>query len=433
MDEFSIETRAQNIFDRKTKEYFSEVLSSYQHGNFRSATVMLWAIVVCDLLYKLKYLVDMYGDETAKDILNTVGKMQRTNPRSSDWESKLLNLIAERTNLVEISDVENLKYLQQQRHLAAHPVLSKDLELHQPNKDTVRALIRNVLDGVLTKPPIYTRKIFNEFLDDLARSSTILITDEQLQSYIESKYLSKTNQQLELSIIRSLWKLVFRVQNADCDKNRDINFRALRILVERNKVVLLNRIRSEKDYYSNIAKDGDSILYLTDLLSKYPEFYTELTEDAKVIIRHSIETNTFARCVGWFEKGSLTEHANDLIVWIESDSHPKLSEREINAIISLSDSLEWEDLCKFIFNAYYGASWSYDQANDRFSLAIEPFIENYKKAHLLDLLKKIESNSQTFDRRRARYDHKKIKDQCDRILGDDFNYEEFPNFIRSLE
>lgn len=67
LDEYSIEQRAAQIFDARTKEYFAEVLSCYVAGNYRSAVVMLWSVAVCDLLFKLQNLVDLYADAKAKD------------------------------------------------------------------------------------------------------------------------------------------------------------------------------------------------------------------------------------------------------------------------------------------------------------------------------------------------------------------------------
>ena len=45
---------ATSIFDARSREYFSEVLSCYTAGNYRSAVVMLWSVVVCDLLFKIQ-------------------------------------------------------------------------------------------------------------------------------------------------------------------------------------------------------------------------------------------------------------------------------------------------------------------------------------------------------------------------------------------
>ena len=54
LDEYLIELRATQILDMRTEELFSEVLSRYAAGNYRSSVVMLWSVAVCDLLFKLQ-------------------------------------------------------------------------------------------------------------------------------------------------------------------------------------------------------------------------------------------------------------------------------------------------------------------------------------------------------------------------------------------
>lgn len=85
MPGFSLEGFADDIFFAKTKEYFKEVLSSYQNGNYRSSVVMLWSVAVCDLIYKLEYLIDVYRDATATDIINEMTRIQAQEPFSSAW------------------------------------------------------------------------------------------------------------------------------------------------------------------------------------------------------------------------------------------------------------------------------------------------------------------------------------------------------------
>lgn len=67
---FSIEMASEQIFNAKTKEYFSEVSRSYYNGNYRSAIVMLYSVVICDLVYKLQDLKELYQDSTAEAILH---------------------------------------------------------------------------------------------------------------------------------------------------------------------------------------------------------------------------------------------------------------------------------------------------------------------------------------------------------------------------
>ena len=70
---------------KKTKEYFKEVISSYSNENYRSAIVMLYSVAICDILFKLEELKDMYNDEVAKEILQNI----ENSKSSSDNRSHL--------------------------------------------------------------------------------------------------------------------------------------------------------------------------------------------------------------------------------------------------------------------------------------------------------------------------------------------------------
>ena len=65
------------IYSPKSKEYFKEVVSSYTIGNYRSAIVMLYTVCLCDLIYKLQELRDVYDDRIAKNIIEAIDKERR--------------------------------------------------------------------------------------------------------------------------------------------------------------------------------------------------------------------------------------------------------------------------------------------------------------------------------------------------------------------
>jgi hypothetical protein len=203
-------------------------------------------------------------------------------------------------------------------------------------------------------------------------------------------------------------------------------------LVERNKSEIVALVKSEVDYYSQIASKGAPVQSLVKFLSIYADIFPELSEAAKVIIKHAVDNDVVARCLGWFTKPSLEEHANDLMKWIEDEKAPEIPIEEIQGIRSLSDSPEWEILRRKVLNSYYGKSNSFDDADAHFDVAIKPYIEEYEKEGLEDLMEKINGNPQTFCRWRAKYDHSLIKQICDQVLGEDFDYSPFPNFISSL-
>lgn len=103
----------------------------------------------------------------------------------------MIKSIRERTNLLEIIEFENLDRLQKVRHLCAHPIYDRDFQLYVPNKETVRSFIRNTLEGILIKPPLFSKKVFEELIEDLALNKDFLLLKRNLNRYLNSKYLSK--------------------------------------------------------------------------------------------------------------------------------------------------------------------------------------------------------------------------------------------------
>ena len=96
MEEFSLERITENIHYGKTKGYFQEVLSSYNNGNYRSSVVMLWSVAICDIVYKLQHLIDLYDDAAAKAILQCVTMMQDEDRKSSACCLKAWKINAQR-------------------------------------------------------------------------------------------------------------------------------------------------------------------------------------------------------------------------------------------------------------------------------------------------------------------------------------------------
>ncbi|MBE7527971.1 MAG: hypothetical protein HS120_10990 [Burkholderiales bacterium] len=408
-DEYSIEQRATQIFDARSKEYFSEVLSCYAAGNYRSAVVMLWSVVVCDLLFKLQRLVDLYGDDKARSILDEIGKLQQTNERSSEWESKMVESVAEQTQLLDIAERENLLHLQRQRHLAAHPVVNANFQLHRPNRDTARALIRNALDGLLTKAPILSKQIVGDLVEDLEQASGILIDDKKLKAYLESKYFSRFNPEVEKAVYKALWKFVFRLTDEKCEKNRTINYSALTLLYGRNPAQFQAQIEADRDYFSTIATGGLPLVCLIHFLSRSAGIYGALADHAKTAIQHTVEHDTSARCLAWFISGSLEAHAEQLGEWIAGADYPQIDQGTWESLRDLSDSPEWAKALIRMANKYYVASRSYNAADQRFSEVIRPALDRYAIDDCIDLIEGIQGNSQTWERGRARGDHRLLR------------------------
>jgi hypothetical protein len=432
MLEFSLENLSEKIHSCKTKKYFQEVLSSYHNGNYRSAVVMLWSVAVCDIVYKLEYLVDLYQDKNAKSIIDDLTESLNLDSKSSSWEVKLIKETHEKIKLLDNSEYENLLYLQKQRHLSAHPILDSDRQLHTPNKETVRALIRNTLEDLLIKPPFYTKKIIDELSENIAEAAPALNTREKVKRYVESRYLSRLKPEVELSIYRSLWKFVFKLEDEKSTKNRVINLRTLEVIGNRKRESILNQIKEEKDYYSNVSSIPLTLDVLVIYLSKNPNIYDLLNEDAKIKILHNVKTTNTSKIWGWFVKKNLEKHYQDILSLIENDINFNFTKEELKILLKTPDTQEWQHLFCRIVSSYYCASQRFDEANSRFQEAISPYLEFFDKEAIVFLIDRIEQNDQVYGRRKAKEEHKEIKKKLFQLHGQELDLNRYPNFQRNV-
>jgi len=435
METFSIELAAEKIDDARTKAYFREVYSSYVNGNYRSATVMLWTVTICDLLYKLQNLRDMYGDQTAQTILSDIERLQKQNPNSPEWESELLKTVKERTELLDNAEYHSISSLKNYRHLSAHPVLGAADLLYSPNPDTVRSLMRNTLEGVLLKPPILSRKIFSELIMDLAGKKELLPDDESLKRYLDAKYLKNLKPAIENYIFRSLWKFAFSLSNQEADENREINARALQIIYKRRANEFKTAIASEVDYYSNV-NPGAPLLCLIDFISENPSLYEILSDNARVLIKNTTKDDLNLFAISTFLSDSVTKHLEQVVKLVDKkdtfESYELLSQPAWNKIFELCKENNQEFICVHIAIQSFIKSGSYAAADTSFIRFLTPCRELFTKENLLEILKGIEHNNQIFGRRKATIDHKNLKKKCDKMLGSDFDYTPYPRFLASI-
>jgi hypothetical protein len=425
MHDFSIEMAAERIPDARTRDYFGEVFVSYTTGNFRSATVMLWSVVICDLLFKLEELQTTYADETATALLEEVESKRANNPKSPQWELWLVDEVQNRTKLIEGHEYEALASLQMHRHMSAHPVLDQRYHLHKPTLEAVRADIRAALDGVLTKPALMTKGIFKALVEDLESRIDQFPNDDDLKRYLDAKFFKQLVPAVSKEVFKSLWCVVFISTDPQCVKNRLINFRALKILLEKNPAELMKLTDSEKERLSHVSSDPDALKSLTYLLCERPAIFKLLSDVARVPLKEFVEKNCPE--LGWFiREGGVREHV-EVLTYIS----PRATKMDFGLLseVAMREGLG-PKLAELVVRTYI-SSGTYNGADRNYQVL--SWITHLLTPELLtECLSGIESNQQTFGRRRAREDHTDLKKICDQQLGLGFDYTPYPNFTRSL-
>jgi hypothetical protein len=391
--DFSIESSIDKIQNTNTKNYFKEVYQTFVNGNYRSSTVMLYSVLICDLVYKLRDLRDIYRDTKAQKILVEIEAMQERNPNSPEWETKLIEFIKERTSLLESSDIVAIESLQKFRHLSAHPVLNNSDLLYSPNKDTVQALIRNILEGVLTNPPFFSNRIFDTMLADLGEVKDKITEDDSLEKYVKSRYIKRLKPTDFRKIFRSLWKVVFITDDEESINGRDINYKVLKIFISHDKTTSLELLNNESHYYSNINKE-EHVKRIIRLLSSFPEFYSYLESSLKQLIESIIARNEDYRFVAWFLNSSLKEHISSL----KGEDFSIISASVFKFILTLCKNNNCvEDLIDFGID-YFSLSVSYDDTEKRYSNVINLLLEDLTVEQTKRLLEVSNENDQIYRR-----------------------------------
>ncbi|MEG0577876.1 MAG: hypothetical protein RR500_08460 [Bacilli bacterium] len=427
----SLEYKSERIYHHKTKEYFNEVLSSYHNGNYRSAVVMLYSVVICDLIYKLQELSDRYSDTTAVSILTTIKMEKEQNPTNPKWEKTLIDEVITRTNLLEPQDKLNLAYLRDNRHLSAHPVLDELDMLVKPNKETVRANIANMLDGLLCKSPLLSNKIISTFLTDLVSIDGQIVKQVDLERYLISKYLHNINKPTEQKLFRDLWKFAFKLEDAQTNAHRTIIYKALLVMFNNERTFFVSLIQSEKNYYSDINLDNPQILEIVlNFWSQYPATYIHMDESVKVMIVNKVRENFLLFAKSVFLSDSLLEHLGKIKSKLESASFTiRLSNPETELLFNLSEEQGvTKEFLDFLIISFKKSS-SFIDGDLNFRDYIIPYGKLFTKEQFKEILTAINENNQLYRRRDASKDNPLLKEMIDmHPFKDEIDYSEYPNF-----
>lgn len=324
--------------------------------------------------------------------------------------------------------------MQGQRHLCAHPAINNERKLHSPNKETVRSLIINALIDLLTKPPFYSKEIFEEILSDISDNQNHFSDSSELKKYLNSKYINHLTIDVRENIFSSLWKLVFKLDNPECSKNRRINFFALQAFADSLGNDFLEIISNDITKYNDISVTDECLLFFTAFLSKV-NFYSKVKVDIKIHIEKLINKNLYTQIISWFIEGenSLDQYLIRLEKWMNDNKEKSTNDSRVwDYAYKRFDTQYWEQSFLSIMFLYLKNSPSYNHADERFNEVISPYVNNFNKEQLEELISIIDTNPQIYDRKRAKTDNSKIFEQIkmlsinlDNLIID---LSQYPNF-----
>jgi len=418
----------EKIYFPKTREYFIEVEKSFYDGNYRSATVMLYSVIIADILYKLEELRDIYQDGVAKDILKNINRERAENKSNSEWEMLLLKEVKGRTEIIEDITFVNLEYLKKLRNFSAHPAFDKNNELIAPTRETIAGLIEEMLKQILVRPPIFASKITDLISSDIAEKKWIFLEDEEeFNTYLNNKYLNRTEIKMKMQIFKAFWKFVLKLDNDDCNTNRDINFEFLKIIIKNNKLACIEEISKENQYYNQISNNVDINEYLVKLMYDFPEIYELLESSTKTTLDLAFREKSYLNIIAYYRYTSVDE----FLINLKSNQLTRFK------YIKMLESYIFEQKKNNVLYDKYiellKGSSSFDESDRLFSYTIERNVERFSKEQVIALIQAINENAQLYNRNRAYRDNNIIIEKCANVLEITFDYKQYENFKFSQE
>lgn len=399
MFDYSIDRATEKIYNSKTREYFQEVLSSYTIGNYRSAIVMLYSVIIADLFYKLKELSERDEDPKATAILDYIRSQisDRDRNNKSEWETKVVERVFTETQLLEQSAKVYIDHIKQLRNLSAHPVLESEDLLSTPNKDTVRAAIINALEYVLTRPAMYNDKVASEFMENIPSYSSLIFRSEKYETYLRNKYFIFFTDKLVKKVFKFLWIAVYKGQDEQANDYREEYFDTLTIVYKNYREVLDSYFKEEKEQFNRLILDeNEQVKFLIDFFYEAPHLYQYISEDNKVLISHKVEGNIHLFSRAWFITGDKKEHVEKVLSRYISRGK-RIGLHQVNSLFEMSKEVGIENKFYYFCIAILDKGSSYVGCLDRWREVIEPFIEDFSKEHILKLLSTMNSNASLYN------------------------------------
>ena len=414
---------ADSIYFPQIRDYFREIVSSCDNGNYRSAMVMLYSTIVCDLLLKLRELSDVYSDQKAEKILEDINK-KRKEANNSGWEWTLINTIRAKTELLTDESFAMIEHIYSLRNFSAHPAMNADYELISPSAELTVAYIKQALKDVFIKPSVFADNIVDRISDDIASKKDLYRRDYfAFKQYLERVYFQRMSDKMVCQVFKAFWKFTFLKLDDESvyKENRLINRLTLEAILDNFQDVVCRFISDNTSYFS-VAQEEICLKHICILLALFPKVYEELDESTRYQIDGFNDEHEI-RMIKWFIIGDLKQHIADF----RTDKN-NLSRSYLKILRIICNRQGEPSLFnRFIIN-FYARSTSYNSTRLRFDYVLSDYFDIFSAEDYIEIISAINSNNQIYGYGWQTERNDRLLEHARPLLPDDFSFDDYPNF-----
>lgn len=439
----------------KSREYLKEVLSSFNIGNYRSAIVVLYSIVIFDIIEKLTVSSEYYSDEKSKKLLNEINKIKNDpSKKFSDWENHLLNNITS-TNLINSIEKIKLINLKNNRNMYAHSFYNDNYSLIYPSKETARALIRDAFEITFLKDALLVNEILIPFLND-ANEYFQRNEENGFEEYLKNKYFKRLGIKEKNYIFRETWKFAFKTDNEACDLRRTSNTLVLHYLMKENENHFLKLIEDDQDFYSELEVSKDEIEYgclysifsktsaLIYFLTNHFKIFYKLNLSAQALLKAEIEKNFYYTFRSPFISENLDIHIKQIAINFQNLptskyptfyelelKHNMIKEADFKCLYNFGISKGEPDIFFDFLIDYLSDSPQFSSADHSFSI-LEAYYPELSKEQFHKLISICDKNNQIYGSSRFIQNFERIKVINDEITENRYDYTQHNNILSKI-
>lgn len=249
--------------------------------------------------------------------------------------------------------------------------------------------------------------MFEHILNDIEKNTTSFLNYKDLGRYLDSKYFNSiSNKEEEYRIFKNLWKLVFKVDDEKCKKNRKINRWAMYCILLRNRQYVESRIKDDIKVLESKLNLGnkDIVKNIVRFLNISPSTYRCFSPDVIQILDDKVTSFGFDN-ISLFKITDIKDYILNLETIGISDSKyiiSYLNETDNTLLIN-----------QFAINQFLGSN-SYDEADAYFDEIISARLTSLSDQLIIELLEGCNNNGQIYYRRKSRESNQLIRNEIEK-------------------
>lgn len=271
--------------NKSSRVHILEAINCYKGGAYRACIVAAWIALVYDFIEKLNELAlakDGEAIKLQKEIENN--RINNNIDYFLKFERELLNRMSKTFELLSPVECKILERLSEDRNLCAHPSMIAENTAFKATAELARYHIINVIEFVLSRPPVQGKAALNTIFETV-NSSYYPLNQNEIQTILLEGPLGRAKDSLKRQFLKRALNEYMSIEMEKPSHRRYLY--TLAAFYELNKEFVIDEI---PQYLLDNLKNHDEETFtkFCKLLTYIPDLYQCLDEMNRIFLNEYI-------------------------------------------------------------------------------------------------------------------------------------------------